>query len=424
MPITRQIAALCAFSMSSFCLAAPGLAADLSVLTTVDVCDTLGLNGLTLSSSDTCLKISGKVEYIFRWGDYDRSYRAINDLRYSSGPSIFLGNGVLDWDSELTSTLTFDAASASDFGMARGVITLEGKDEIVFKNLALDSTERELTLDEAYIAIGDKTVLMAGKKDTIAKTGHDTSFTFQQLFHQNRASGVGYNSNATATDIDTGGHVLQVTSELGNGLTVGAALEDIDDLGTLVGVLTYKNDIVDGHITVLADEVLTGVVNDWAIHAGMTADFGDYRLRSALAASNDGWWNLLGTADAEFDIFTLAVGLEATSEDEFGAAASVRVDLDAVTLNVGSRLFREFDNDVTIDTGFELEYGLSESITLLTGLGYIHESDNTAGITYGEASLEWAPSRNFDAELTGRVHSRPGDDLGYRLSFTATKSFK
>ncbi|SMQ68674.1 Porin subfamily protein [Devosia lucknowensis] len=424
MPSTRRLSALCATSIVFLSAAAPSFAADFGVLTSVDVCDSLGVSGLTLSSGDACLKISGEVEYVFRWGNYDRSYRAINDLKYSSGPTIFLGNGALDWDSELTSTLTFDASSASDFGVARGVITLEGKEEIVFENLALDSREREMNVDEAYIAIGDKTVLMAGIKDTIAKTGNDTSFTFQQLFHQNRASGVGFNANVTGTDIDTDGHVIQVTTDLGNGVTAGAALEDLDDLGTLVGVVTYKSDMLDGHVTVLADEVLSGMVNDWAIHAGLTADLGDYRVRGALAANNDGWWNVLGTADAEFDIFTLATGVEATSEDEFGAAASVSVELDAVTVNVGSRMFREFDGDVTIDTGFEVEYEMSATITLVAGGGYIHESDRAAGITYGEASLEWAPSRNFDTELTGRVHSRPGDDLGYRLSFTATKSFE
>src|SRR5690606_34938253 len=132
--------------------------------------------------------------------------------------------------------------------------------------------------------IGDKTMLMVGKKGTIAKTGHDESFTFQKLFHHDRAGGVGYNSNSTGTDIDHGGHVIQVTSDLGNGFTVGAALEDLQDRGILIGVVTYKDAVIDGHITLLADEVLTGAVKDWAIHAGMTAKFDDFRIRSAVAA--------------------------------------------------------------------------------------------------------------------------------------------
>lgn len=38
--------------------------------TALDVCDALGLSGLTISSDDQTLNIAGGVQYEFRWGDY------------------------------------------------------------------------------------------------------------------------------------------------------------------------------------------------------------------------------------------------------------------------------------------------------------------------------------------------------------------
>src|SRR6478609_7493885 len=51
-------------------LATTGYAADLGVVTSLDVCDELGLSGLTISSDDNCLVITGKVSFEYDWGDY------------------------------------------------------------------------------------------------------------------------------------------------------------------------------------------------------------------------------------------------------------------------------------------------------------------------------------------------------------------
>jgi hypothetical protein len=406
-------------------VASPGFAANLGVLTTLDVCDSLGISGLTLSSSDNCLKISGEVEYTFIWGDYDADHTIIDDLEYAGDVDVFIGDDAVDWESTTEFSLTFDASSASDFGTARGVITLEGTHETVVEDLLVDDETNEVVIDEAYVAIGDSTVIMAGMKGSIAATGDDTSFTYQEMFNEDEASGVGYNSDATNTDIDTGGHVIQIESDLGNGVTLRGGLEDLDDLGTLVGSVIYESDTIDGHVTVLADEVLTGVVNDWAIHAGMTADLDNFRVRAALATNNDGWWNGLLTADAEFDIFTIAVGAEMTSEQEFGVAGSVSTEVsDGVVLNLGSRAFRESDGELTIDTLVEGEVELGETVTVIAGAGYIHESEDPVGLAYGRVTLEWSPGGDFETELTGRIHSRSGSDLGYELTFAATRSFQ
>src|SRR5215217_7932783 len=58
-------------SVAAAGLSTAGFAADLGVLTSLDVCDELGLSGLTISSDTNCLQISGEVAYTFSWGNYD-----------------------------------------------------------------------------------------------------------------------------------------------------------------------------------------------------------------------------------------------------------------------------------------------------------------------------------------------------------------
>ena len=96
---------------------------------------------------------------------------------------------------------------------------------------------------------------------------------------------------------------------------------------------------------------------------------------------------------------------------------------DAVTINLGSRAFVEADSDLTIDTILEVEFEATETITLIAGGGYVYESDDPVGVTYGGLALEWNPDGDFEAELSGQINSRPGDDLGYEFNITATKAF-
>src|ERR1700761_7781631 len=51
-------------------LSTAGYAADLGVVTSLDVCDELGLTGLTISSDDNCLVVTGGVTFEYDWGNY------------------------------------------------------------------------------------------------------------------------------------------------------------------------------------------------------------------------------------------------------------------------------------------------------------------------------------------------------------------
>jgi hypothetical protein len=58
-------------SVAAAGLSTGAFAADLGVLTSLDVCDALGLSGLTISSETNCLQITGGITYEFQWGDYE-----------------------------------------------------------------------------------------------------------------------------------------------------------------------------------------------------------------------------------------------------------------------------------------------------------------------------------------------------------------
>ena len=52
-------------------LATGGYAADASsVLTALNACDSLGLSGITNSSDDNCIQLSGGGDFRLRYGDY------------------------------------------------------------------------------------------------------------------------------------------------------------------------------------------------------------------------------------------------------------------------------------------------------------------------------------------------------------------
>ncbi len=69
-----KIRSLLLGSVAAAGLSTGAFAADLGVMTSLDVCDALGISGLTISSDNNCLAITGSVEYEFRWGDYQDSF--------------------------------------------------------------------------------------------------------------------------------------------------------------------------------------------------------------------------------------------------------------------------------------------------------------------------------------------------------------
>src|SRR5688572_21701887 len=99
-------------------------AADLGVLTSLDVCDALGLSGLTISSDTNCLQITGEVKYKFTWGDFVEE--DVHVATPADGGLAWIGgNGEQDWRSRFDAWIKFVATADSDFGPAKAVLKLK-----------------------------------------------------------------------------------------------------------------------------------------------------------------------------------------------------------------------------------------------------------------------------------------------------------
>ncbi len=458
-------------SVAAAGLSTAGFAADLGVLTSLDVCDSLGISGLTISSSDNCLQITGSVSYEFNWGDYNGSAWSVftnagSPVPPSTGDNVSIPDndavGALDneWDSKVESWLKFVGTASSDFGPAAAVIKLKSVSHNTATNevaaIGGDATNGGAAggngiwiVDEAYVSIGDTTTIMAGKKGSIANFGDDVPMNFLGLFNsENVDTGVMYPKNS----IRTGGHVIQVVSQVADGVTLKAGLENLENTasvgnngfiaetpaasaGTLVGVIEYAGNGITAHATGLVAGILDGSVDNWGFHAGFTGTFDNFTVVGAGAygydvASTNSYWNILGSAKATFDIFEIALSAEASdgtaAPSQFGAGGSIGATVtEGVKLNLGARWFDEDTtaaNDETLQIAAQIVAAVSETITLTgeVGMYSTNKAVATQSDLYGSAQLAWAPGGGFTSSIKGQVHSTGA----YKVTFKAAKEFK
>lgn len=412
-------------------------AADFGVMTALDVCDAAGISGLTISSADSCLLISGSTYYEFRSGNYGNRFQTLPPLAYASDAdedqSLLIDNeGSPDWYSEFEAYLRLEAVSQTDFGPARAVLEFYGYEEHEWiSGVETINDAPSVEFDYAYVAIGDTTVITAGlNDDSIANTDDDDPFDWLGTFNSDLVdTGVAFD-NADGGTYGTEGHVITAVTDFGNGFKAGAGLEALEAEGSAVGFVSYGGDDapVTGHISFVMGDILDGTLDDWAVHSALTATIENFKARAALALNDTGWWNALFTGEATFEMFTLAATLDGTSDDEMGAAASIKADVtDTVTLWGGAR-WADSDTTVADDEVYELagrvDYKVSE--TLLVGLGLANLWTGTnapngeQSILDGTATLTWEPGGGYTGTLEGHVNSIGG----YKTTLTAEKTFE
>jgi hypothetical protein len=445
-----KIRSLLLGSVAAAGLSTGAFAADLGVLTSLDVCDALGLSGLTISSDTNCLQISGGVEYEYIWGDYAP---AVTLATTGAGVFTIAQDGFdavqgpaanLDWSSKVKAWVKFVGTADSDFGPAKAVIKLLHKQYTIVTNeqaATSGSATTAFVIDEAYVSVGDSTVIMAGKKGSIMNVGTDEPLNFLGLFNSEKVDkGVKW-SGANAFNsfgIPDGGHVIQIVSDLGNGVSVGAGLENLNGTliaaaGTAVGVIAYAGDGIAAHLTVAGAGFADGVVENWGFHAGFAGTFDVVKVVAAIAGDNSGYWNALGSASATFDIFTLAISGEAVQNNTstgggnggldtgFGGSISAAVT-DGVTINLGGRWYR--DAGAAIDSyqvAAQLVAAVTETITLTGEVGlYANNAVVPQSVYYGAGTLAWAPGGGFTSSIKGEAYSNGA----YKATFKAAKTFE
>jgi hypothetical protein len=474
-------------SVAAAGLTTGAFAADLGVLTSLDVCDTLGLSGLTISSDTNCLQISGSVDYRLRFGNY-RNAGDVATVYGDEANDPFIDDAVvvggvtrdLDWDTRVRAYLKAVGTASSDFGPAQAVIGLREVDEWRVRNEGYSSLvgglpgavaggdhTNGIQLEEAYVRVGDTTVLLAGMRKhgadgSVANVGDDSPFSF--LFISDKVDGGGV--LVDGDDRRLGGHSIQIQSDLGNGLSAGLGLENIDTsngsgdqntlnarqgagaAGTLVGVLQYAGETVSAHITGLAFGVLDGDVDSFAVHAGATGTFDIFKIRAAAGyESNYKFLNYhvlhaLVSGEATFDMFKVALSGEVANfnaggvdqtDYSFGGKITAQV-ADGVSLNFDASWFRDARNAKaafaatdTVRIQAEIAAAVTETITITAAIGsyfgsgvYNDVPAHVDALYYGRVGVAWVPGGDFKSGLTLEANS----EGGYRTEFTASKSFQ
>ena len=421
-------------------LSTAGYAADLGVVTSLDVCDELGLSGLTISSDDNCLVITGNVTFDYQWGDYTpgRIYGDFASTANHNNYNVLNPASPLDSNKgDLDTWLKFVGTADSDFGPAKAVIKLISEN-------GTGTVDQTVGIDEAWVGIGDTTMLMAGYKSSIFNKGDDVPLNYLGLFNSSAINtGVSWHT----TGATTGGDVIQIVSSLGNGVSVGGGLEGLAGAFgnvTAVGVLSYAGDGVSAHVSAAAGN------GGWKVHAGFTGTWDPITVVGAVAVDDTGYYNALGSVKATFDMFTLAASGEAASDGwGVGGSASAKVT-DGVTINLGGK----FWHHTPLAAGFvgatandlhaaydlwRVEAGISasvtETVTLSAAAGY--ESSSAAGLVsvatpvphplsaassdfYGTVGVAWAPGGGFTSSSSLTVNSLGG----YKVEFKAAKDIK
>ena len=404
-----KIRSLLLGSVAAAGLATTGYAADLGVVTSLDICDELGLSGLTISSDDNCLVITGGVTFEYSIGDYEPAQTVLTFDRGGDDFTAIDADGALDSNADVDAWLKFVATANSDFGPATATIKLISENNT-------GASDWTVGIDEAWVGIGDTTMLMAGYKGSIFNDGDDAPLNYLGLFgSSNVDAGVGGLDGHTP---NTGGDVIQVVSNLGNGISVKGGLEGLGEATfiTGVGVIEYAGDGITAHASGAVD-----ATGHWLVHTGFKGTWDPITVVGAVAVGSHGYWNALGSVSATFDIFTLALSGEATAFGEYGVGGSLSAAVvDGVTINLGSRYFTDTTGG---PTGYQVEAGVSaaatESITLTAAIGAADSTISPAYI-YGKAGLAWAPGGGFDLSLNGEANTLGG----YKGTFKASKSIK
>lgn len=413
-------------------LSTAGYAADLGVVTSLDVCDELGLSGLTISSDSNCLVITGKVKFEYDWGNYDPGFVYLASPNNTGNKyTVLNGLGVPDSNhGDVDLWLKFVGESSTDFGPATATIKL------VSNNIAgtgnWNSPHRVVGIGEAWVGIGDTTQLMAGYKSSIFNSGDDVPLNYLGLFNSSSVNtGVGFSTTKAAT----GGDVIQVVSNLGNGLQVSGGLENLAaKFGTLtgVGVMSYAGDGISAHVSAAIGTDKAGAPPwGWKVHAGFTGAWDPIKVVGAVSADDTGYWDALGSVAATFDMFTLAASGEALAGGSWGVGGSAKATIsDGVSLNLGGRFFHDTG---TWDKGgplpgdvYQVEAAISATVTEgITLTGAVGATDSTVAsshglVFYGSGGVAWAPGGGFTSGASLTVNSIGG----YKAVFTAAKDIK
>jgi hypothetical protein len=366
-----KIRSLLLGSVAAAGLSTAGFAADLGVITALDVCDELGISGLTISSDDNCLAISGGVEAELWVGNY---------------------GGGLDWGSSWDVWLDFTATAPTDFGPATAYLKVEAGDS----GPSID----DLDVVEAWVSVGDTTVFTAGFKGSLYDSHLD-------------APDGGYDWDFGVTGVDIGDVVgFQVTSAVADGFSVGAAIEE-NTFGGLwgVGVASYQGNGIaaEGHVAVDLDGIGP---YEWLAYGAFQGYFDPVSVAASISADSTGDWDAFFGAAVTIDMFTLVGSVNTNELSEWVFSGEIEA---GVTDEVSIYISGEYD----YNADWEVELGIEASVTE-TLTADAHVGTDIGGGFHAGAGLTWAPGGDTEFGVDGEIW----DNGDYQVVFSASKEFQ
>ncbi|WP_332714910.1 hypothetical protein [Pelagibacterium mangrovi] len=371
------------------------------------VCDALGMSGLTIESDDTCLLVSGSVEYTFETGNYTGE---------------FFTDSTVEWQ------VLFDAATQTDAGTARAVIRLNDSG-------TQDNGDLLVEAERAYVQFGDTTVLTAGRIGSIFDTEIlDKRYGWLNFDEVD-------NGYLLGNEVETGGHGIQIEALVADGFTVLAALENLqnDGEGTAGLGVAYNGAGISAEAGVLLGDIF-GEVDQVNYYARAVAEFDAFLVRGGIlvdgtddANETRDWIASLG-AEATFDMFSLSAdamfadeAFNIAAEGAFGATDAIEIYIGAAysESNNGLPLIMTaayYDDAAIVTDELFTVYGgvnfdVTETIVATAELGYVDY--NGGDLVYGAAGVTYAPGGNFETSVD--VYGDT-EDL-YAITFNASKSF-
>lgn len=337
-------------------LSLPAYAADAggSEFVALDVCNALGVLGLTFSSDDTCLSISGEVEY-----EYEFKVDGVTgDQEITSE---------VDWE------LAFEAMTQTDAGIATAAIIFAPEDP-ADPNSAVE-------IAEAYVSFGDTTLLTAGLTSSIFEVSEE-----QLILDE-----------VELDEIDDS-HVIQLVSLLDGGAYFGIGAEDLNNDGALGAFAGYDNDGLTANIGAfvynLYDVLDTGAPAEWNLYGDILAEYDSTELFAAFVAAHNRF-DAVSSIGVDIDDMFLKAAL--------GAGYDEPTDVWAYSLGLGFEV-DIFDVEVRfiteewVDLAIEAEFVAELTDDLEVELAAEFEDVRTDSDAEGTLTATVALAENWEAE--------------------------
>jgi hypothetical protein len=188
------------------------------------------------------------------------------------------------------------------------------------------------------------------------------------------------------------GVYVSLTHDLGNGWSVAKALECIDSCGvnpTLVGVVSYDNDGITGHVSVAFGQYNGSWIGFDVLHAGVEAELDNVTVQGAFLYTYSGYWEANASIKAALDMVELAGGFYADDNGDWAAIFSVQFDAGDFTI---AKAFKLWDDG---DWEFEAEVSTDLSDTLSLAVNFYLDNGSYWDI---DKVITWSPGGGYELE--------------------------